>query len=388
MPIYHSLGEIPHKRHTAFRQPNGKLYAEELVSTEGFSGMYSLVYHTHPPTFVKALGEPYSVEPKIAREKHLRHTSLLGFNIKAEDDYLKSRKPVLVNADLQISLAAPRHSMTDYFYKNSQADEVIFIHKGSGTLLTGFGKIKFSYGDYLVVPRGTIYQIKFDDENNRLFITESYSPIRFPKRYQNQFGQLMEHAPYCERDIRRPSDLETFDQEGDFKVLIKKQGLIYPYTYGTHPFDFIGWDGYHYPWAFSIHDFEPITGRVHQPPPVHQTFEAKNFVICSFVPRKYDYHPQAIPAPYNHSNVDSDEVLYYVDGDFMSRKSVVQGQITLHPGGIPHGPHPGSVEKSIGKEKTDELAVMIDPFRPLMITEEALLIEDENYHKSWQHNIE
>jgi homogentisate 1,2-dioxygenase len=388
MPIYHSLGEIPHKRHTAFRQPNGKLYAEELVSTEGFSGMYSLVYHTHPPTFVKALGEPYSVEPKIAREKHLRHTSLLGFNIKPEDDYLKSRKPVLVNADLQISLAAPRHSMTDYFYKNSQADEVIFIHKGSGTLLTGFGKIKFSYGDYLVVPRGTIYQIKFDDENNRLFITESYSPIRFPKRYQNQFGQLMEHAPYCERDIRRPSDLETFDQEGDFKVLIKKQGLIYPYTYGTHPFDFIGWDGYHYPWAFSIHDFEPITGRVHQPPPVHQTFEAKNFVICSFVPRKYDYHPQAIPAPYNHSNVDSDEVLYYVDGDFMSRKSVVQGQITLHPGGIPHGPHPGSVEKSIGKEKTDELAVMIDPFRPLMITEEALLIEDENYHKSWQHNIE
>lgn len=223
MPIYHSLGEIPHKRHTAFRQPNGKLYAEELVSTEGFSGMYSLVYHTHPPTFVKALGEPYSVEPKIAREKHLRHTSLLGFNIKAEDDYLKSRKPVLVNADLQISLAAPRHSMTDYFYKNSQADEVIFIHKGSGTLQTGFGKIKFSYGDYLVVPRGTIYQIKFDDENNRLFITESFSPIRFPKRYQNQFGQLMEHAPYCERDIRRPSDLETFDQEGDFKVLIKNK---------------------------------------------------------------------------------------------------------------------------------------------------------------------
>jgi homogentisate 1,2-dioxygenase len=388
MPIYHTLGKIPAKRHTVYRQPNGKLYAEELVSTEGFSGMYSLVYHTHPPTIVKSLGTPYSVEPKIAKEKHLRHTSLLGFNIKQEDDYLKSRKPVLVNADLQISLAAPKKSMTDYFYKNSQADEVIFIHKGTGTLKTGFGKIEFSYGDYLVVPRGTIYQMEFDDENNRLFIIESYSPIRFPKRYQNQFGQLMEHAPFCERDIRRPNDLETFDQEGDFKILIKKQGLIYPYTYGTHPFDFIGWDGYHYPWAFSIHNFEPITGRVHQPPPVHQTFEAHNFVICSFVPRKYDYHPEAIPAPYNHSNVDSDEVLYYVDGDFMSRKSVVQGQITLHPGGIPHGPHPGSVEKSIGKEKTDELAVMIDPFRPLMITEEALLIEDENYHKSWQFNIE
>ncbi len=388
MPIYHTLGQIPAKRHTVFRKPDGALYAEELVSTEGFSSMYSLVYHTHPPTIVKELGTPYSVEPKIAREKHLRHTSLLGFNIKPQKDYLESRKIVLVNSDLQISLAAPTESMTTYFYKNSQADEVLFIHKGSGTLKTGFGKIYFKYGDYIVVPRGTIYQIEFNDADNRLFIIESFSPIHFPKRYQNKYGQLMEHAPFCERDIVRPTDLETFDETGDFKVLIKKQGLIYPYTYGTHPFDFIGWDGYHYPWAFSIHDFEPITGRVHQPPPVHQTFEAHNFVICSFVPRKYDYHPQAIPAPYNHSNIDSDEVLYYVDGDFMSRKSVVQGQITLHPGGIPHGPHPGTVEKSIGKEKTEELAVMIDPFKPLMLTEDAIAIEDENYHKSWQHNIE
>ena len=388
MPIYHSLGQIPAKRHTVFRKPDGALYAEELVSTEGFSSMYSLVYHTHPPTIVKELGTPYSVEPKIAREKHLRHTSLLGFNIKPQKDYLESRKIVLVNSDLQISLAAPTESMTTYFYKNSQADEVLFIHKGSGTLKTGFGKIYFKYGDYIVVPRGTIYQIEFNDADNRLFIIESFSPIHFPKRYQNKYGQLMEHAPFCERDIVRPTDLETFDEAGDFKVLIKKQGLIYPYTYGTHPFDFIGWDGYHYPWAFSIHNFEPITGRVHQPPPVHQTFEAHNFVICSFVPRKYDYHPQAIPAPYNHSNIDSDEVLYYVDGDFMSRKSVVQGQITLHPGGIPHGPHPGTVESSIGKEKTEELAVMIDPFKPLMLTEDAIAIEDESYHKSWQHNIE
>ncbi len=388
MPIYHTLGQIPAKRHTVFRKPDGALYAEELVSTEGFSSMYSLVYHTHPPTIVKELGTPYSVEPKIAREKHLRHTSLLGFNIKPQKDYLESRKIVLVNSDLQISLAAPMESMTTYFYKNSQADEVLFIHKGSGTLKTGFGKIYFKYGDYIVVPRGTIYQIEFNDADNRLFIIESFSPIHFPKRYQNKYGQLMEHSPFCERDIVRPSDLETFDETGDFKVLIKKQGLIYPYTYGTHPFDFIGWDGYHYPWAFSIHNFEPITGRVHQPPPVHQTFEAHNFVICSFVPRKYDYHPDAIPAPYNHSNIDSDEVLYYVDGDFMSRKSVVQGQITLHPGGIPHGPHPGTVESSIGKEKTEELAVMIDPFKPLMLTEDAIAIEDENYHKSWQHNVE
>ena len=231
-------------------------------------------------------------------------------------------------------------------------------------------------------------EIDFDTEDNRLFIVESRRPIYTPKRYRNWFGQLLEHAPFCERDIRQPYELETYNESGDFLIKVKKQNDIFDMVYASHPFDVVGYDGFNYPYAFSIHDFEPITGRIHQPPPVHQTFEAKNFVICSFVPRKYDYHPQAIPAPYNHSNVDSDEVLYYVDGDFMSRKSVVQGQITLHPGGIPHGPHPGSVEKSIGKEKTDELAVMIDPFRPLMITEEALLIEDENYHKSWQHNIE
>ena len=334
MPIYHTLGTIPPKRHTVFRKPDGTLYAEELVSTEGFSSLYSLVYHCHPPTIVKSLGTPYSVEPKIALEKHLRHTSLIGFKIKPEDDYLKSRKPV-------------------------------FIHEGSGTLKTGFGKIKFEYGDYLVIPRGTIYQMEFNDENNRLFIIESFSPIRTPKRYRNDFGQLEEHSPFCERDIKRPQNLETIDEKGDFEVLIKKQGIIYPYTYGTHPFDFVGWDGFHYPWAFSIHDFEPITGRLHQPPPVHQTFEGHNFVICSFVPRKYDYHPLAIPAPYNHSNVDSDEVLYYVDG-----------------------PHPGTVEKSIGKERTEELAVMVDPFRPLMLTQDALDIEDESYHTSWQVNIE
>ncbi len=384
MPFYHKAGNIPHKRHTQFRKPDGELYAEELVSTEGFSNVYSLVYHTHPPTLVKELGQPYDVQPKIAREKHLKHTSLLGFNISQEDDYLQSRKPVLINEDLHIILAAPRKSMTDYFFKNSQADEMIFIHRGSGVLKSGFGELKFAYGDYLMIPRGTIYQITFDNEDNRLFIVESFSPLHIPKKYLNQVGQLMEHSPYCERDIRVPENLQTKDEYGDFKILIKKQGLIYPYIYGTHPFDYVGWDGYHYPWAFSIHDFEPITGRLHQPPPVHQTFEGHNFVVCSFVPRKFDYHPLSIPAPYNHSNIDSDEVLYYVDGDFMSRKSVVKGQITLHPGGIPHGPQPGTVEKSIGKEATDELAVMIDPFRPLKITEEAIKIEDENYYKSWQ----
>ncbi|SDZ95518.1 homogentisate 1,2-dioxygenase [Arachidicoccus rhizosphaerae] len=384
MPYYHQAGKIPPKRHTQFRKPDGSLFAEELVSTEGFSSVYSLVYHTHPPTLVKKLGEAYDISPKIARARHLKHTSLKGFNIKPEKDYMDSRKPVLVNEDLQIILAAPENSMEDYFFKNSQADELIFVHRGTGKLKTGYGDISFGYGDYLVIPRGTIYQMHFDTADNRLFIIESFSPLHIPGKYLNKAGQLMEHAPYCERDIRIPENLTTNDQTGDFKILIKKQGLIYPYIYGTHPFDYIGWDGCHYPWAFSIHDFEPITGRLHQPPPVHQTFEGHNFVVCSFVPRKYDYHPLSIPAPYNHSNVDSDEVLYYVDGDFMSRKSVEKGQITLHPGGIPHGPHPGTVEKSIGKESTEELAVMIDPFRPLQLTEYAIDIEDPDYYKSWQ----
>ncbi|MDM1298382.1 homogentisate 1,2-dioxygenase [Empedobacter falsenii] len=383
MPLYHHLGEFPQKRHTVFRKPNGELYAEELVSTHGFSSTYSNVYHCYPPTLVKAISEPYSVEPKIARAKHLKHTSLKGFKVKQTKDYLESRVPVLVNNDLHISLAAPQESMIDYFYKNSMADEVIFIHEGSGVLKTGYGQIEFEYGDYLVIPRGIIYQLHFNDSNNRLFITESFSPVETPRRYRNHFGQLMEHSPFCERDIKRPQNLETNDEHGDFKIMIKKEGLIYPYVYGTHPFDFVGWDGYHYPWAFSIHNFEPITGRIHQPPPVHQTFEGAGFVICSFVPRLFDYHPNAIPAPYNHSNVDSDEILYYVDGDFMSRKSVEKGQITLHPAGIPHGPHPGTVEKSIGAKETHELAVMIDPFRPLMLTEQALEIEDPDYYKSW-----
>lgn len=383
MPFYQTLGKIPSKRHTIFRKEDGSLYAEELVSTHGFSSTYSNVYHCYPPTLVKQIAEPFSVEPEIAREKHLKHTSLKGFKIKPKKDYLESRVPVLVNNDLHISLAAPQASMTDYFYKNSQADEVIFIHEGSGVLKTGYGQIEFEYGDYLVIPRGIIYQLHFNDEQNRLLIIESFSPIETPRRYRNHFGQLMEHSPFCERDIKTPKNLETHDEHGDFKIMIKKEGLIYPYVYGTHPFDFVGWDGYHFPWAFSIHNFEPITGRIHQPPPVHQTFEGAGFVICSFVPRLYDYHPQSIPAPYNHSNVDSDEILYYVDGDFMSRKSVERGQITLHPAGIPHGPHPGTVEKSIGAKETQELAVMIDPFRPLKLTKAALEIEDEDYYKSW-----
>ncbi|MFM2135328.1 MAG: hypothetical protein RL021_728, partial [Bacteroidota bacterium] len=239
------------------------------------------------------------------------------------------------------------------------------------------------YGDYIVVPRGTIYRIAFNDANNRLLIVESFSAIETPRRYRNPYGQHEEHSPFCERDFRCPKDLQTYDEKGDFKIIIKKEGMMYPYIYATHPFDAIGWDGYLYPWAFSIHDFEPLTGRVHLPPPIHQTFEAHNFVVCSFVPRLYDYHPLSIPVPYNHSNIDSDEVLYYVDGDFMSRKKVTKGMITLHPAGIPHGPHPGTVEKSLGQKETRELAVMIDTFRPLWVTEEGARIMSDNYYKSW-----
>ena len=383
MPHYYSLGKIPHKRHVQFKKPDGSLYSEQVVSTEGFSNDYSLVYHLYPPTTVTKIDDAYSVAPKIAISHNMQNRSLSGFNISPTKDYLESRKYVLVNDDVYISLAAPQESMKDYYFKNSAADEMIFVHQGEGTLRTMFGNIDFSYGDHLVIPRGVIYQIDFKTRDNRLFIVESFTPLRFPKRYMSKSGQLLEHSPFCERDIRKPANLETHDEKGGFLVKIKRDDLIFPYHYQTHPFDLIGWDGHHYPFAFSIHDFEPLTGRVHQPPPVHQTFETPTFVMCAFVPRLYDYHPDAIPAPYHHSNVDSDEVLYYVDGDFMSRKHVEKGMITLHPIGIPHGPHPGAIEKSIGKKETKELAVMVDTFKPLKITEDALEIEDKDYYLSW-----
>jgi homogentisate 1,2-dioxygenase len=383
MPHYFSLGKIPPKRHIIFRSPDGGLYAEQLVSTEGFSDIYSLVYHCHPPTRVLKIEEAYSVAPEIAVEHNMQHRSFYGLEVKPRDDYLESRVPVLVNKDVYLNLAAPRKSMTDYFFKNSGADEMIFVHKGKGILKTMYGNIFFSYGDHLLIPCGIPYQLEFEGEDNRLFIVESFTPIRFPKRYLNTSGQLLEHAPYCERDIRKPQNLETHEEPGDFLIKIKRDDRIWPYHYETHPFDVIGWDGCHYPYAFSVHDFEPITGRIHQPPPVHQVFETSAFVICDFVPRMFDYHPEAIPVPYNHSNVDSDEVIYYVDGEFMSRKNTGIGQITLHPKGIVHGPHPGAVEKGIGAKSTNELAVMVDTFRPLSLTLQSLDIEDKNYYKSW-----
>lgn len=382
MPLYHQLGVIPDKRHVVFRQPNGNLYQEELVGTQGFSGMSSLAYHLHPPTKVKQKDKPYSVIPKVAIENGLDAMSFIGFNVQPEDDFIKSRKTLFVNSAMHIGLAAPKKS-TPYFYKNADADEMIFVHVGSGTLTTMFGSLQFKYGDYIIIPRGTVYKVQFDTEDNRWLYVESFSPIFTPRRYRNEFGQLMEHSPFCERDIKRPQNLETYDEKGEFDIFIKKKGFIFPYVYTNHPFDVAGWDGYHYPYIFSIFNFEPLTGRIHMPPPIHQTFENTNFVICSFVPRLYDYHPQAIPAPYHHSNIDSDELLYYVDGDFMSRNNIQKGQITLHPGGIPHGPHPGAIERSIGKKETQELAVMIDPFQSVMITQEAIDIEVKGYYKSW-----
>lgn len=383
MPHYYSLGQIPAKRHVQFRRPDGGLYSEELVSSEGFASMGTLIYHVHPPTVIDAIGESVSVAPEVALDQNIQHRSFQGFQVPPTDDYLESRVILMTNHELQISLSAPRKSM-DYFFKNAQSDEMIFVHEGTGTLKSIYGDLRFGGGDYLIIPRGTIYQFEWDTEDNRLLIVESNGPIVTPKRYRNEFGQLLEHAPFCERDLRKPSDLKTYDEEGEFPIRIKKQDTIHTLVYAYHPFDAIGWDGYLYPYAFSIHEFEPITGRVHQPPPVHQTFTGRGFVICSFCPRLYDYHPEAIPAPYNHSNIDSDEVLYYVDGDFMSRKHVERGMLTLHPMGIPHGPHPGTVEKSIGKQGTAELAVMIDTFNPLKITQQALQLEDPEYYRSWK----
>ena len=383
MAHFISRGLVPAKRHTQFRSPAGKLYSEELFSTEGFSSDYSLMYHIHPPTQILSTDLPVAENIRIVEEKMLKHRSLEGFKISGQEDYLNSRKPILVNNDVHISLAAPKKSLTDYFFKNADADELIFVHEGDGKLITLYGELSFSYGDYIHIPRGTIYQIHFETEANRLFIVESFSPIHYPKKYVSRFGQLLENSPYCERDIRTPVFLEAKDEEGDFLVRIKKQGMLYGIHYAHHPFDVVGWDGCCYPYIFSIHNFEPITGRIHQPPPVHITFEGNNFVVCSFVPRLFDYHPLSIPVPYNHSNIDSDELLYYVDGDFMSRKNVTRGMLTLHPAGIPHGPHPGTVEKSLGAKETKELAVMIDTFHPLQLTETALAIENPGYTTSW-----
>ena len=385
MSRYHQLGKVPKKRHTTFKKEDGSLYQEELFGTAGFAGMSSLIYHLYPPTVVSEINKIKDLTPKVSIEKNMKALSFKGFSLQPEEDFLESRKILFVNNDMKIGLAAPKSFSTDYFYRNGDSDEMLFIHVGSGTLRTMYGNLEFKYGDYLIIPKGTTYQIDFDTEENRILFIESKGAITTPNRYRNNYGQLLEHSPFCERDFRLPKDLKTHDEKGKFKILSKKQDVLWEYTHENHPFDVVGWDGFNYPYAFSIHDFEPITGRIHMPPPIHQTWEAPGYVVCSFVPRMYDYHPEAIPSPYHHSNIDSEELLYYVDGDFMSRNDIDKGQLTLHPGGIPHGPHPGAIERSVGKEKTEELAVMIDPFNPLMITEEAMNLEVDDYYKSWNH---
>lgn len=386
MAYYHRLGNIPPKRHTQFRQPDGSLYKEELVSSKGFSGIYSNLYHIYNPNDVKSIGKPtpYSWEQAKAHGLQQTHLKTSGVGITGKD-YLSARKMLMMNSDVMMGICTPEKRKMDFFFKNADGDELIYVHDGEGVMYSQFGKLDVRQGDYIVVPRTTIYRFEWKEEGPlRLLIIESQGPIETVKRYRNEVGQLLEHSPYCERDIRTPSELVIESEKGDYLVRIKKGGMLHPYTYGHSPLDIVGWDGYLYPYALSIHDFEPITGRIHQPPPVHQTFQAWGFVICSFVPRLFDYHPLAIPAPYNHSNIDSDEVLYYAEGEFMSRKGIDRGSFTIHMGGLPHGPHPGTVEKSIGAKSTEEIAVMLDTFKPLQVTIQGLEFVDPNYPMSWQ----
>ncbi len=384
MAYYCKRGKVPPKRHIQFRKEDGSLYFEELVSSIGFSGIYSNLYHINAPTRVKEVGPIEEYKPAIVKDYPLRQTHLNTSKVKTTGkDFLEARKTMLMNDDVAISICHPESKSMDYYYKNGEADEVIFVHEGSGTLYSQFGELPVKIGDYVVIPRTTIYKIEWDSMPVKLLIVETAGPIETVSRYRSELGQLLEHSPYCERDIHPPETLQPIDEKGEYLVKIKKQGHLYHYIYDYCPFDVVGWDGFLYPYFTSIYDFEPVTGRIHMPPPIHQHFQANNMVICSFVPRLFDYHPQSIPTPYNHSNIDSDEVLYYVEGDFMSRKGIERGSFTLHPGGLPHGPHPGTVEKSIGMKETKEYAVMIDTFRPLFVTEEGLQYNDENYPMSW-----
>jgi len=383
--FYVQRGEIPHKRHTQFRQPDGSLYAEELFGVEGFSGRESLLYHHTPPTQTHRIEKLRDVQierSKADENGPHRHHLVNTAQLKPAGTAVEGRVPLFYNADVTFGVVLPDAPM-ERFYRNGEADEMYFVHTGHGTLETVFGPIDYGPGDYLVIPIGTTYRLQPGSDDQRMLWLECPSNIEPPRRYRNEFGQLLEFSPYCERDIRPPAAMAPHLEEGDFTVEVKTRGRVTAYHYHHHPFDVVGWDGYLYPFAFNIADFEPITGRIHQPPPVHLTFQPRNFVVCSFVPRKFDYHPLSIPAPYNHSNINSDEVIYYVAGNFMSRRGVDISSFTVHPAGIPHGPHPGTVEASIGKEATEELAVMIDTFHPLHLTRQASSLEDDAYAYSW-----
>ena len=383
MTYYYRLGDLPHKRHTQFRKSDGSLHHEEVMGIHGFAGIQSILYHLYPPTRVQRMEVLRRSHVEYEEQGPLRHRHFRTDGVAAGGDALEARVPVAGNSDVMLYVARPDRAM-DYWYKHSAGDDVLFIHDGEGVLETQFGLLRYRPGDYLVIPTGVLWRVIPDaDSPQRHFVIEAVGHIEPPKRYLNRYGQFLEHSPYCERDIRPPDELVTVDEPGEFEVRVKARGQINRFFYGHHPLDVVGWDGHLWPYAFNIEDFEPIVGRVHQPPPVHQTFDGPGFVVCSFVPRLFDFHPEAIPAPYNHSNVDSDEVLYYVEGDFMSRKGIERASITVHPNGIPHGPHPGTYEGSIGKKETRELAVMVDTFRPLQITAAAQDLEDDGYPFSW-----
>ena len=384
MPFYHALGQIPRKRHIVFRRPDGGLYAEELIGHEGFVGTSSLLYHTHPPTTVKSARKVADLTWEADEGTSLRHRHFLTNRVKRGGSATLDRIPLLFNADIKMAYVEPDRDDA-HFYRNSQADEVVYVVEGTGTLESVFGDLPYQPGDYVVIHRNITHRWRHDASKGatKLLVMESAGHVRFPKRYRNEFGQLLEGAPFSERDVRRPSALVPRDEMGEFPILVKQYDALNELVLDHHPFDVVGWDGYFYPWAFNIHDFEPIVGRIHQPPPVHQTFQGDGFVICSFCPRPYDFDPNAVPAPYNHSNVDSDEVLFYASSEFMSRKGIAYGTITLHPDGLPHGPHPGRTEASIGAKYTNELAVMMDSFRPLKVAKAAMAIEDPKYHQSW-----
>lgn len=382
MPIYHALGNVPKRKHVAFRDEQNNLYWEELFSTLGFAGIYSTLYRIQAPARVQGIKElPHQMiqpwdEAPVAPYHFFTH------KLEHGGDMVTARKVFMHNSDCTIATATFDPS-DQRFYRNAKADEILFVHEGGGKLVSEYGEIEIQQWDYLVVPRGVLYRFEDLPKNNRFLITESYGPVETPRRYRNHFGQMLEHSPFCERDIRRPQFREPVVDKSPTPLVVKSGERFFEYTLDHSPLDVVGWDGYFYPWAFNIKDFMPIVGKVHQPPPVHQVFQAPGFVVCNFVPRLFDFHEDAIPAPYFHQNVDSDEVLYYVDGDFMSRKGIESGSITLHPGDIPHGPQPGKIEDSIGVKDCYEYAVMIDTFKPLKVTKHVSTTMDQAYHRSW-----
>ena len=383
MTYYYKLGNISHKRHTQFRQSDGSLYHEEVMGIHGFAGIQSILYHLYPPTAIRHVEAVVDARIDYEETSSLRPRHLRSAPIPEGGNAIDGRIPLMGNNDVVLHVGRPTEAM-DYWYKFAHGDDIIFVHEGTGTLETQFGLLNYRPGDYLVIPTGVLWRLlPAKGVSQRMLFIESYGHVIPPKRYLNNYGQFLEHAPYCERDIRTPDELVTHDEAGEFEIRVKARNNITSFIYDHHPLDVVGWDGHLWPFAFNIEDFEPITGRIHQPPPVHQTFDGPGFVICSFVPRLYDYHPLSIPAPYNHSNVDSDEVLYYVEGNFMSRKGIEQASFTIHPNGIPHGPHPGTYEGSIGKKGTEELAVMVDTFKPLYLSRQARELEDEGYVYSW-----